>query len=147
VASTFETKGMVIYGTLFFFSFFFYYSYVLYGTLIYRKKRHSMDSYNQRKITQIWKQHKVFQTYNSARTTLTTSLNYEKGEESPKETSELKIWKNTLMVGVCWAPAVTPVTLATQEAKIRRIVVWSQPKQIVPENLSRKYPTHKRAGR
>jgi hypothetical protein len=41
----------------------------------------------------------------------------------------------------------TPVILATQEAEIRWIVVRSQPKQIVHETLSRKYPTQKRAGR
>jgi hypothetical protein len=41
---------------------------------------------------------------------------------------------------------LTPIILATQEAEIRRIVVWSQPEQIVPETLPRKYPSHKRAG-
>jgi hypothetical protein len=40
-----------------------------------------------------------------------------------------------------------PVILATQEAKIRRITVQSQPRQIVWETLSRKYSTQKRAGR
>jgi hypothetical protein len=40
----------------------------------------------------------------------------------------------------------TPVILATQEAKIRRITVQSQPRQVTPETLSQKYPTHKRAG-
>jgi hypothetical protein len=39
-----------------------------------------------------------------------------------------------------------PVILATQEAEIRRIVVQGQPRQIVCETLSRKYPTQKRAG-
>jgi hypothetical protein len=34
---------------------------------------------------------------------------------------------------------LTPVILATQEAEIRRIVVQSQPGQIVCEILSRKY--------
>jgi hypothetical protein len=38
------------------------------------------------------------------------------------------------------------VILATQEAEIRRIVVQSQPRQIVLETLSRKYPSQKRAG-
>jgi hypothetical protein len=37
-----------------------------------------------------------------------------------------------------------PVLLATQE--IRRIMVWSQPGQIVHETLSRKHPSLKRAG-
>jgi hypothetical protein len=40
----------------------------------------------------------------------------------------------------------TPVILATQEAEIRRIVVPSQPGQIVCETLSRKYPIQKKAG-
>jgi hypothetical protein len=39
-----------------------------------------------------------------------------------------------------------PVTLATQEAKIRKIMVQSQPGQIVCETLSWKYPSQKRAG-
>jgi hypothetical protein len=37
----------------------------------------------------------------------------------------------------CWW--LTPVILATQEAAIRRIVVRSQPRQIVCETLSQKY--------
>jgi hypothetical protein len=37
------------------------------------------------------------------------------------------------------------VILATQEAEIRRIKVWSQPGQIVLRNLSWKYPSQKRA--
>jgi hypothetical protein len=37
-----------------------------------------------------------------------------------------------------------PVILATQEAKIRRILVQSHPRQIVQEILSQKYPTQKR---
>jgi hypothetical protein len=36
---------------------------------------------------------------------------------------------------------LTPVTLATQEAEIRRIVVPSQPRQIVHEILSQKNPS------
>jgi hypothetical protein len=36
-----------------------------------------------------------------------------------------------------------PVILATQEADIRRITVRSQPRQIVLETLSRKYPSQK----
>jgi hypothetical protein len=39
-----------------------------------------------------------------------------------------------------------PVILATQEAEIRRIMVQSQPGQIVHETLSRKNPSQKRAG-
>jgi hypothetical protein len=38
---------------------------------------------------------------------------------------------------------LTPVILATQEAEIRRIVVRSQPRQIVHETLSQKYPIQK----
>jgi hypothetical protein len=36
--------------------------------------------------------------------------------------------------------------LATQEAEIRRIVVRSQPRQIVHESLSQKTPSQKMAG-
>jgi hypothetical protein len=35
-----------------------------------------------------------------------------------------------------------PIILVTQEVKIRRIAVQSQPRQIVWENLSQKYRTH-----
>jgi hypothetical protein len=35
-----------------------------------------------------------------------------------------------------------PVILATQEAEIRRILIQSQPGQIVPETLSKKKNTH-----
>jgi hypothetical protein len=45
----------------------------------------------------------------------------------------------------CWW--LTPVILPTQEAEIRRIVVRSQPRQIVHKTLSRKKPLQKRAGR
>jgi hypothetical protein len=38
---------------------------------------------------------------------------------------------------------LTPVILATQEVKIRRIVVRSQPKQIVCKTLSQKLITKK----
>jgi hypothetical protein len=41
---------------------------------------------------------------------------------------------------------LTPVILATQEAQIRRIVVQSQPGQIVPETLSQKTLHKNRAG-
>jgi hypothetical protein len=44
----------------------------------------------------------------------------------------LKILK---LAGRQW---LTPVILTTQEAEIRRIVIGSQPGQIVPETLSRK---------
>jgi hypothetical protein len=39
-----------------------------------------------------------------------------------------------------------PVILATQEAEIRRIMVQSQPRQIVCKTLSQKNPIQKRAG-
>jgi hypothetical protein len=38
------------------------------------------------------------------------------------------------------------VSLATQEAEIRRIKVQSQPGQIVHETLSQKYPSQKKKG-
>jgi hypothetical protein len=38
---------------------------------------------------------------------------------------------------------LTPVILATQEAEIRRIMVQSQPGEIVCETLSQKNPTQK----
>jgi hypothetical protein len=39
-----------------------------------------------------------------------------------------------------------PVILATQEAEIRRIMVWRQPEQIVSKTLSWKNPLSKRDG-
>jgi predicted P-loop ATPase len=39
------------------------------------------------------------------------------------------------------------VILATEEAEIRRIMIWSQPRQIVCETLSWKNPSQRRAGR
>jgi hypothetical protein len=39
-----------------------------------------------------------------------------------------------------------PLILATQEAQIRRTIVGSQPQQIVPETLSQKKTSQKRAG-
>jgi hypothetical protein len=40
----------------------------------------------------------------------------------------------------------SPVIPATQEAEIRRIIVRSQPRKIVHETLSLKYPSQKRVG-
>jgi hypothetical protein len=48
--------------------------------------------------------------------------------------------------GKTQTPVLTPVILAAQEAEIRRITVWGQPRQIVCETLSWKYSTQKRAG-
>jgi hypothetical protein len=39
---------------------------------------------------------------------------------------------------------LTPIILATQEADIRRIMVQSQPKQIVHKTLSQKHSSQKR---
>jgi hypothetical protein len=39
-----------------------------------------------------------------------------------------------------------PVIQATQEVEIRRMAVQSQPRQIVHETLSQKYPTQKKTG-
>jgi hypothetical protein len=44
----------------------------------------------------------------------------------------------------CWC--LTPVILATQESETRRIVVHSQPWQIVPETVFQNYPSQNRAG-
>jgi hypothetical protein len=41
---------------------------------------------------------------------------------------------------------LTPIILATQVAEIRRIMVQSQPRQILRETLSQKSLTQKRAG-
>jgi hypothetical protein len=52
--------------------------------------------------------------------------------------------KKLKLAGHWW---LTPVILATQEAEIRRIVVQSQPRQIIHETLSQKNPSQKkRAG-
>jgi hypothetical protein len=42
-----------------------------------------------------------------------------------------------------WAQLVHTCNLATQEAEVRRIMVRSQPGQIVHKTLSRKYPSKK----
>jgi hypothetical protein len=41
---------------------------------------------------------------------------------------------------------LTPVILATQEAEIRRIKVWNQPRQVVGETLSQKIPSQTWSG-
>jgi hypothetical protein len=54
------------------------------------------------------------------------------------------IWNiNEFHVGCWW---LTPVILATQQAGIRRIAVWSQPRQIVCKTLSQIKPLQKRTG-
>jgi hypothetical protein len=45
-----------------------------------------------------------------------------------------------------WVPTGSAVILAAQEAEIRRIMVWSQPGQIVCETLFWKNPWQERAG-
>jgi hypothetical protein len=45
------------------------------------------------------------------------------------------------LAGCQW---LTPVILATQDTEIRRIVVQSQPRQIVCETLSQKKSHHKK---
>jgi hypothetical protein len=50
--------------------------------------------------------------------------------------------KNCLIAGHWW---LTSVILVTLEAEIRRITVRCQPKKIVCETLSQKYPAQKRA--
>jgi hypothetical protein len=52
-------------------------------------------------------------------------------------------FKIRIFAGYRW---LTSVILATQEAEIRRIMVQSQPGQIVQETLSQKTPSQKRAG-
>jgi hypothetical protein len=58
----------------------------------------------------------------------------------------IKIFKNPILNKEArhwWLPSVI---LATQEAEIRKIVVQSQPRKIVPNILSRKNPSQKRGG-
>jgi hypothetical protein len=52
-----------------------------------------------------------------------------------RKCKEIRSWP-----GVQW---LMPVILAAREAEIRRIVVQSQPREIVHETLSRKKPTKK----
>jgi hypothetical protein len=51
--------------------------------------------------------------------------------------------KITRAAGHWW---FTPVILATQEAEMRRIAVWSQAGQIAHETLSQKNPSQKKGG-
>jgi hypothetical protein len=46
------------------------------------------------------------------------------------------------MAKLAWHLWLMLVILATQEADIRRITVQSQPREVVFETLSQKYPTH-----
>jgi hypothetical protein len=55
----------------------------------------------------------------------------------------IQLVKNEVIAGCQW---LTPVILATQKAEIRRIMIQSQPRQIVHEILSQKTPSQERAG-
>jgi hypothetical protein len=48
-----------------------------------------------------------------------------------------------IMHSLLGAGGFTPVILATQEAEIRRIVVQSQPRQIVHKTITQKNPPQK----
>jgi hypothetical protein len=52
----------------------------------------------------------------------------------------LRLKKNSQRTGHWW---LTPIILAIQEAKIRKIMVQRQPGQIVREILSQKKPSQK----
>jgi hypothetical protein len=58
----------------------------------------------------------------------------EKGRKKREKRKELGHW---------W---LTPITLATQEAEIRRIQDQGQLRKIIHEILSQKYPTHTKNG-
>jgi hypothetical protein len=55
----------------------------------------------------------------------------------------LNLYKCQHLAGCWW---LTPVTLATQEAEVRKIEVWSQPGKIVYETPSQKKISQKKAG-
>jgi 2-C-methyl-D-erythritol 4-phosphate cytidylyltransferase len=57
----------------------------------------------------------------------------------PQSTKQNKNKSSQVLVAHAYNPT-------TEEADIRKIEVQSQPRQIVQESLSPKYPTHKRAG-
>jgi hypothetical protein len=46
--------------------------------------------------------------------------------------------------GRAWAPVLMPVTIATQESKISRIMIQGQPRKNKKQELSQKYLTQKR---
>jgi hypothetical protein len=61
----------------------------------------------------------------------------------PKRSWKMRVLKKDNLPGCQW---LMPVILATQEAKIKRITVQSQPRQIVFETLSQKNTSQKEAG-
>jgi hypothetical protein len=60
--------------------------------------------------------------------------------------SLLYIWKGIDNQNIQEFRQLTPVILATQEAEIRRIMVQSQPRQIVQESVSQKKKIHHKKG-
>jgi hypothetical protein len=56
----------------------------------------------------------------------------------------MTIWKTNKNENTARHWWLTPVILATQEAEIKRIIVQSQSRQIVPEILSQKKTHHKK---
>jgi hypothetical protein len=68
---------------------------------------------------------------------------------NPVKILTTKLWNTDLtghmtkISGLARRQWLKPVILATQEAKIRRIAIWSQSWQIVHEILSQKYPIQK----
>jgi hypothetical protein len=72
---------------------------------------------------------------------------YTKQKKRGKECWESKVCRLNIRIKKLELGAgIKPVILATQEAVIRRVLVWSQPRQIVYKTISQKNPSQKRAG-